>query len=1014
MSSLEKESVMLNKKWICLVCSIYVAALLLPAIAGAAAPKPDFLWWKFDEGSGTVAKDSSGNSRDGTITGATWQVPGAGGLGSCLNFTGTNTMVVNASAGTGLNGLGAITVSLWVKSRVTNSDRGFIIAEVPADNDNFVTMRYDAAGSNGGGTNVLKMGVTSTSGLQQLESSAGLQTTEWHHVAMTWKGGVGIKFYSNGVLNTPTNVQAVNTGTISGCTSLIVGQGGKLSNGNWDGLIDDVRIYDYDLTAAQVADLLLFTSADAASLPSPAINATDVPRDATVSWTAAETAQKHDVYLGTDFADVNNATVAKPLNGLVSTGQTDVTFAPLSVLQYGKVYYWRVDETSANGTVTKGDVWSFTVEPYAYPIKNITATAFSASAGAGAQNTVNGSGLNSADQHSTDLKDMWLSAGTQPNWIQFAFDKAYKLSEMWVWNSNQMIEAFIGFGAKNVKVEYSMDGSTWTELQGVPPFAQGTGSPTYTSNTTVNCGGVSAKYVKLTILSQWGFVPQAGLSEVRFFSAPMQARAPVPAVAATGVSLDATFSWRPGREAASHKVYLGTDQNAVANGAVAAQTVTSHSFSPASLLYGTTYYWRVDEVNTVTYPGDVWSFTTTAFGVVDDFESYNDDSNRIYDSWIDGLTDGKSGSQVGYDAAPFAEQKIIHGGKQAMPLKYDNTAKSFSEAVQTFSPAQNWTANGVKSLTLWFQGAAGNGGQLYVKINGTKVAYNGSASDIAKPAWIPWNIDLSTVGSVTKVTSLTIGIEGSGSKGILYIDDIRLYPKTPEYVTPADPGKTNLVALYAMEGNANDTSGHNLNGTVKQATFVASGRTGGGSALQLSAVGNVDLGNPPLLDFATGDWALTAWYKNAMTGTADANKGTIIGKGGDSTGGKRYSLSMDETTSGVLTLVTDDDVTKYLTESKSVTNDNQWHFVVGQRSGTALQIYIDGNLEGSSTIPAAYNLSGTSQHDAYIGAITNHTDSSLYKLYNGLIDEVHVYNKALSQGEILWLMGQTTPVAKPF
>jgi hypothetical protein len=810
-------------------------------------------------------------------------------------------------------------------------------------------------------------------------------------------------------------VQAVNTGTISGNTTLIIGQGGKDGTSGWNGLIDDVRIFKSALTDAQVADLLLFTSADAASLPIPAINATDIPRDTMLRWTAAETAQKHDVYLGTDFADVNNATAAKPLNVLVSTGQTDATFTSVSPLQYGKIYYWRVDETSATGTVTKGDVWSFTVEPYAYPITKVTATASSAQTGMGPENTINGSGLNSLDQHATEPKQMWLSAGAQPNWIQYQFDKAYKLSEMWVWNSNQLIEAFVGFGVKNVKVEYSLDGSTWTEVQGVPQFAQGTGSATYTPNTTVNFGGISAQYVKLTILSQWGMVPQAGLSEVRFFSAPMQARLPVPATQATGIDLAATLTWRPGREAASHAVYLGTDPNAVANGTVAAQTVADHSFSPAGLLYGTTYYWKVDEVNAVTYPGDVWSFTTTAYGVVEDFESYNDDNNRIYDTWIDGLTDGKSGSQVGYDVAPFAELKIIHSGKQAMPLKYDNTAKSFSEAVSTFAPAQNWTANGVKSLSLYFQGAAGNGGQLYVKINGTKVSYNGDAGDIAKPAWIPWNIDLSTVsGGVTKVTSLTIGIEGSGSKGILYLDDIRLYPKTPAYITPVDPGKTNLLALYAFEGNATDGSGHALNGTVKQGTFVASGRTGGGSALQVQKAGYVDLGNPKALDFGTGDWALTAWYKDTMTGTADTDKGTIVGKGGDNTGGKRYGLITGETTSGVVTLVTDDDVTKYLVDSKSVTNNDQWHFVVGQRVGTALQIYIDGQLENSVTIPAAYDLSGTSQHNAYVGAMTLNTDGSLYKLFNGLIDEVHVYNKALSQGEILFLMGQTTPVAKPF
>ena len=233
--------------------------------------------------------------------------------------------------------------------------------------------------------------------------------------------------------------------------------------------------------------------------------------------------------------------------------------------------------------------------------------------------------------------------------------------------------------------------------------------------------------------------------------------------------------------------------------------------------YGQTYYWRVDEVNEAkvpgTYEGAVWSFTTQEFEVVEDFESYTDDEgNRIYEFWIDGYADKSSGSQVGLSTAPFAEQTIIHGGKQSMPLFYDNTAPlSFSEAVLTFDASQNWTANGIKSLSLFVQGAAGNGGQLYLKINNTKVSYNGGATDIAKPAWLPWNIDLSTVGgNLSKVTSLTIGIEGTGAKGTLYVDDIRLYPKTPEFITPAEPDKASLLALYAFEGNANDTSGHGL------------------------------------------------------------------------------------------------------------------------------------------------------------------------------------------------------------
>jgi len=756
--------------------------------------------------------------------------------------------------------------------------------------------------------------------------------------------------------------------------------------------------------------------------PVPEDKATDVPRDITLGWQPGETAATHNVYLGIDFADVNNASLKNPLNVLVGDGQTRTTFEPVGNLAYGKTYYWRVDEVNAppSSTVFKGEVWSFTVEPYAYPIKNVTATASSAQPGAGPEKTVDGSGLNSADQHSTELNHMWLSGGAAPNWIQFAFDKAYKLSAMWVWNSNQIIETMIGFGLKSVKVEYSVDGSTWTELPGVPELAQATGLPTYVSNTTVNFGGVFAKYVKLTVLSAWGTVPQVGLSEVRFFTVPVQARAPEPAAAATGVAVDTDLNWRPGREAASHNVYFSTDQQAVSDGTVAGQTVTGHSFSPASLQLGTTYYWRVDEVNeaaaTKAWVGEIWSFTTEAYRTVEDFESYTDDEgSRIYETWADGYGTTNNGSQVGYAQAPFAERTIIHGGKQAMPLNYANTgAITVSEAVRTFDTPQDWTTNGVKSLSLYFQGAAGNGGQLYLKINNTKVSYNGGAGDIAKLAWIPWNIDLSTVGgNLGNVTKLTIGVEGAGAKGVVYIDDIRLYPKTPEFITPADPGKTNLVALYAFEGNTNDTSGHGLNGTIKQATLVPSGRAGGGSALKVEKAGYVDLGNPPSLDFA-GDWTVTAWFKTAMAGTGDANQGTILGKGGDNTGGKRYALIMNQNTEGILTLVVDDDVTRYDANSKTKTNDDQWHFVAGQREGTALRIYIDGQLEGTNTVPATYDLAGTSQHNAYIGASTNHTNATLYKLFSGLIDDVRVYNRALSQAEILWLAGATTPVAKPF
>jgi hypothetical protein len=557
-------------------------------------------------------------------------------------------------------------------------------------------------------------------------------------------------------------------------------------------------------------DIVLAVAPGAALDPVPADRALDVPQDSVLGWTKGPFAQKHNVYLGTVFADVNTATVSAPLNALVSQGQATTTFEPANGLEFGKTYYWRVDEVNAppSSAVIKGSVWSFTVEPYAYPITQVTATASGSQANMGPERTVDGSGLNNLGQHSTVSEEMWMSVGA-PSWIQYQFDKAYKLHEMKVWNSNQLIESFIGFGAKEVTVETSTDGAVWTPVAGVPDFAQAPGLDTYAANTTVNLGGVVAQYVKLTINKPWGIVPQTGLAEVQFSYVPTAARQPQPTTAAQNVRVDTSLGWRPGREAATHTVYFGTDPNAVRDGTAASQSVTGRSFLPEAMNLGTTYYWRVDEVNTVTYAGSVWSFTTEAYRVVEDFESYNDDleaKTTIFDTWIDGLTDGRSGSIVGRDTAPFAEQTIVHGGRQSMPLSYSNTGTfSTSEAVRTFDEPQDWTAYGLKSLSLYFQGAAGNGGQLYLKINNTKVPYSGNAADLAKPAWQRWIVDLSTVaGGVSQVTKLTIGVEGSGAGGVLYLDDIQLYPTV--FVPITQPIITNVVRANGQAGSRTDAS----------------------------------------------------------------------------------------------------------------------------------------------------------------------------------------------------------------
>jgi len=210
-----------------------------------------------------------------------------------------------------------------------------------------------------------------------------------------------------------------------------------------------------------------------------------------------------------------------------------------------------------------------------------------------------------------------------------------------------------------------------------------------------------------------------------------------------------------------------------------------------SLDLGKAYYWRVDEVNEAetpaTWQGDVWSFSTQQYLVVDDFEDYNDfQPDRIFDTWIDGWADPANGSQVGYAEPPFAEKTIVHGGRQSMPLSYDNSATaSYSEAtakVANLKVSKDWTKYGIKTLSLWFRGDPANAVErMYVKLNGSKVAYDGDASNIARAEWQQWNIELSSFGvNLRNVTELSIGFERSGAvggKGKVYFDDIRLYPQ---------------------------------------------------------------------------------------------------------------------------------------------------------------------------------------------------------------------------------------------
>jgi len=597
-------------------------------------------------------------------------------------------------------------------------------------------------------------------------------------------------------------------------------------------LTSDIPIYGILITAPGIDPVSIMAVGGLTSVssgPKPAQGATDVPRDTVLGWTPGRKAQKHDVYFGTVFVDVNNADRSSLL--LISKDQDANTYDP-GLLEFGRAYFWRIDDVNtASSKVYKGETWGFTVEPFAYPIpgNKITATASSSQdADSGPGKTIDGSGL-VKDQHSVDTKAMWLSGEGDPGsaWIRYDFDKLYKLHQMLVWNYNGP-SILGGYGLQTVAVEYSEDGQAWTVLSGATEFAQAPGADGYESNTTVDFGGVAAKAVRITAKSNWGgeLYTQYGLSEVRFLYIPVAAREPKPANGAVGVDPQAVLSWRAGREAVSSQVYLGADASSLA----LVGTVSQPSYE-MSVDLGRSYVWKVVEVNQAetpaSWPSDVWSFSTAEYLAVDDFESYTNESpKRVFQTWVDGMgfsadeffpkgnAGNGSGSTVGYDPqqGSIMETATVHGGKQAMPLSYDNSGVANAEAIRTFAPGQNWTKAGIQTLVLYFYGTAGSSGQLYVKINSTKVVYSGDAANLARPLWSQWNIDLASLGAnLQNVTTLTIGIDGTGASGRVYVDDIRLYRVAPaapkEQIWIEAEATTTIAAPLEVFSDKADASG---------------------------------------------------------------------------------------------------------------------------------------------------------------------------------------------------------------
>jgi hypothetical protein len=382
--------------------------------------------------------------------------------------------------------------------------------------------------------------------------------------------------------------------------------------------------HDYNITNPGKTTVWVTSGPTKAANPSPANSATNVAKNATLSWTAGTGAVSHNVYFGTTSP------------GASQGNQTETTFNP-GILELNTIYYWRIDEVNGPNTVT-GDVWSFTTmsgqAKNPDPASSATNVALNKilrwTPGPDAASHDVYFGTNSSDVTNAGLLLGDLDRNGIVNW-----DDAAILTESWLLDPTGT-EPCAGVNSDSTVdlADYALLADNWTDsvssvFQGnqdansFDPGALALNTTYYWRVDEVNSCDTSKGNV-------WSFTTQSG-----------KAYNPSPTNGASGVATSATLSWSAAAGATSHDVYFGT-----ANPPASQGNQTATTFNPGTLANSTTYYWRIDEVGgSGTVTGDVWSFATVPLNSTPIYQYLtwrNDPTNSVVVNWYNSTADGDS------------------------------------------------------------------------------------------------------------------------------------------------------------------------------------------------------------------------------------------------------------------------------------------------------------------------------------------------------------------------------------
>ena len=300
-------------------------------------------WWKLDEGQGSNVLDWSGHKNDGTlINGPEWVT---GYHDAALEFDGSDDYVNFGNTSNWPAGSSARSMCGWAKTDTIASGWRWIAAYGSEGTSlaMFIGLNGQSLYGGGYGDDVFIDGFW--------------EVDVWHHICLTYDGTTA-RLYADGI-EVASEPKSWN---------LTLGRahiGRQVNNlvEFWDGLIDDVRIYNKALTPDEIKKAMIGDPMLAWD-PSPANGSTpDIYTALPLSWSPGEMAAEHDIYFGADADEVEDADTS---TGDIYRGRQNTTsYTPPEGVEWGGgPYYWRIDEYNTDGTISKGSVWSFIVADY--------------------------------------------------------------------------------------------------------------------------------------------------------------------------------------------------------------------------------------------------------------------------------------------------------------------------------------------------------------------------------------------------------------------------------------------------------------------------------------------------------------------------------------------------------------------------------------------------------------------------------------------------------------------------